>query len=185
MNERKTFIGLVLTGILLASCLNSQAFPISTPTLPPVNELIITLNDPETSARQLVLTLFDLEYIEPPPTKTISILLRLMSHDDPWVRVSAINALASMNDAAYCAVPQIAAHLSDKNSFVRTGAAIALDHITHTDLVETYMKFQRGEHGFSYDEPEGRLSGVAREWWNSTGQYQNWLLNQNFCQPQP
>jgi hypothetical protein len=143
------------------------------------------LDDQEASTRQLVSALFELERIDPAPVTAIPSLLQLLKHDDSWVRVRAINALAYMENAANCAVPQIADHLWDSVGFVRTGAATALDHITHMELVDSYAKFEPGENGFSYDEPDGRISGKAREWWNSEGQFRNWSAGENYCEIQP
>ena len=185
MSQRKLLFVLVAMSLFLGSCVNLPMTPMSTPTPVPLNDLMRILDNQEASPRQLVLALFELERVEPVPVKAMPLLLRLLKHDDPEVRVRAINALAYIGDAAHCAVPQIAAHLWDLTAYVRTGAATALDHITHVDLVSFYAKFERGENGFSYDEPEGRISGKARDWWSSEGQYRNWSSENDYCEAQP
>ncbi len=185
MSHGRTSLALLVVSLFLGGCTSPQSTQLGTPTPVPLNELVRTLSDQETSASRLVLALFDLEKVDPAPVQVIPILLRLLEHDDPHVRIRAINALAYMGSAAACAVPKIAVHLWDSDRFVRTGAATALDYITHVKLVESYAKFKRGEDSFFADQPEGEASGKAREWWKLQGQYRDWSSSQNYCEIQP
>ena len=172
--------------LALGGCgrLGNDSSAVPTPTPLPLEQVMLLLeSDGGGSSRELITALFELERQVPPAVKAIPLLIRFLEYDDPEIRVRAINALAGMGNAGNCVVPRIAAHLWDSTGFVRTGAAAALDHMTQVDLVDPYEKYEPLQNGFTYDEPEGWLSGKAREWWMSEGQYRNWSPEEEYCVP--
>ena len=176
----------IIACLVLGGCgrLGDDPSAVPTPTPLPLEQVMSLLeSDGGGSSRELITALFELERQAPPAVKAIPLLIRFLEYDDPYVRVRAINALVGMGNAGNCAVPRIAVHLWDSTGFVRTGAAAALDHMTQVDLVDSYVKYRLLENGFLYDEPEGRLSGKAKEWWMSEGQYRNWSLEEKYCAP--
>ncbi len=186
MDRRINLVIVALTCLALEGCEqpgnNRAAVP--TPTPLSVEQVVSLLgSDGGGNSRELTTFLFELERQVPPVVRTIPLLINFLEYDDPEIRVRAINALAGMGNAGNCAVPHIAAHLWDSTGFVRTGAAAALDHMSQVDLVDSSEKYKPLQNGFIYDEPEGWLSGKARDWWISEGQYRNWSSEDEYCVP--
>lgn len=186
MDRRINLLIVTLVCLVLGGCgrLGNDPSAVPTPTPLPLEQVMSLLeSDGGGSSRELIAALFELERQVPPAVKVIPLLIRFLEYDDPHIRVRAIHALAGMGNAGNCAVPRIAAHLWDSMGFVRTGAAAALDHMAQADLVDSYAKYEPLQNGFSYDEPEGRISGKARAWWMSGGQHRNWSSEEKYCVP--
>ena len=92
------------------------------------------------------------------------------------VRRYSIFVIGTIGAPANCAVPQLATFLWDPESTVRSVTAGALTEITQIQLVEDeiYKLDPVAIGSVAADEPEGHLSGIAREWWLKTGQNMNW-----------
>ena len=186
MARRINLLIVIIACLVLGGCgrLGGDPSAVPSPTPLPLEQVMSLLeSDGGGSSRELIAALFELERQASPAVKAMPLLIRFLEYDDPHVRVRAINALAGMGNAGNCAMPRIATHLWDSTGFVRTEAAAALDHKTQVDLVDSYVKYKPLQNGFLYDEPEGRLSGKAREWWMSEGQYRNWALEEKYCAP--
>ncbi len=186
MNRKARYILIIIAAIFLSNCANSQQIPFNSPirTQAQLDDLLSTLSNSNASARVIVEALYDLEKSKTPITEALPLLIRLLRHDDPEVRAVAIHVIGSMGNSAACAVPQLAERLWDLSAFVRTASAVSIDYITAIDLVDSYLKFEPLGRGFLYDEPEGRLTGKARDWWKSKGQFQDWSSQKNYCKAQ-
>jgi hypothetical protein len=99
-----------------------------------------------------------------------------LNHPREDVRRYSVFVLGIIGEDANCAVPTIASLLWDKDPFVRSASAGALTEITHINLVENeYDKLDSELVGsVNKDEPEGKISRIAREWWLSIGQYEEY-----------
>jgi HEAT repeat protein len=112
----------------------------------------------------------------PSAESAIPYLLQNLENDREVVRRHSLFVLGILGELASCAVPNIAALLWDEESFVRSTAAGALTEITDNELVEYEdLRLDPSLPGsVSADDPEGRITGMAREWWLETGQKMNW-----------
>jgi len=106
----------------------------------------------------------------------IPYLLQNLASPREDVRRYSIFVLGTIGTPAQCAVPQLATFLWDPDRFVRSATAGALTEITQIELVEDeiYKLDPTMVGGVFADEPEGNISGIAREWWLNTGQGMNW-----------
>jgi hypothetical protein len=118
---------------------------------------------------------FALMAIGPNAKSAIPVLASELSHDRNTVRRYAALSLGTIGQAAECAVPQLASLLWYPDSETRSAAAVSIDAIIKSDLVDPEAKLDPQTPGvLPLDEPEGVLSGLAREWWLNTGQNINW-----------
>ncbi len=89
--------------------------------------------------------------------------------EDVSVRARVAAARAIGETGANIGVPFLARGLDDKESEVQIRSAESLSRIMDLDLSEV------GSNGYSLDEDGVPLIVVAaREWWTSTGQYEDW-----------
>lgn len=107
---------------------------------------------------------------------SIPYLLQNLDSDREEVRRYSVFVLGILGKNANCAVPKISSLLWDKEPLVRSTSAGALTEITNIDLVEfDYLKLDPELPGsVNADDPEGKISKIAREWWLNTGQNQDW-----------
>jgi HEAT repeat protein len=107
---------------------------------------------------------------------SIPYLLQNLDSDREEVRRYSVFALGILGEDASCAVPKISSLLWDKEPLVRSTSAGALTEITNIDLVEfDYLKLDPELPGsVNADDPEGKISKIAREWWLDTGKDTNW-----------
>jgi hypothetical protein len=71
--------------------------------------------------------------------------------------------------------PKLASLLWYPDSESRSAAAMSIDAIVGINLVDPEAKIDLKTPGaLAKDEPDGIVSGKAREWWKNTGQYMNW-----------
>ncbi len=106
----------------------------------------------------------------------IPYLLQNLTSPREDVRRYSIFVLGTIGPPANCAVPQLATFLWDPASTVRSATAGALTEITQIELVEDeiYKLDPVAVGSVAIDEPEGHISGIARNWWLNTGQNMNW-----------
>lgn len=92
------------------------------------------------------------------------------------VRLFSIFVLGVLGEPAGCAVPKISSLLWDTDPFVRSASAAALTEITRNNLVEfDDLRLDPSIPGsVNADDPEGSISGIARNWWLATGKNVNW-----------
>jgi HEAT repeat protein len=107
---------------------------------------------------------------------SIPYLLQNLDSDREEVRRYSVFVLGILGEHANCAVPKISSLLWDKEPLVRSTSAGALTAITNIDLVEfDYLKLDPELPGsVNADDPEGKISKIAREWWLNSGQNQDW-----------
>jgi HEAT repeat protein len=77
----------------------------------------------------------------------------------------------------------LAVFLWDKDAFVRSATAGALTEITQIELVEDdiYKLDPEAVGSVAADDPEGHISGTARDWWLNTGKKITWPTDN--CKP--
>lgn len=107
----------------------------------------------------------------------IPYLLENLSSSREDVRRYSIFVLGIIGPSASCSVPKIAVFLWDTDAYVRSATAGALTEITQIELVEDdFCKLDpKGIGSVCADEPEGHITNIARDWWQSIGQNQNWI----------
>jgi HEAT repeat protein len=106
----------------------------------------------------------------------IPYLLQNLDNGREEVRRHSVFVLGIIGEPASCAVPKIASLLWDKEPYVRSASAAALTGITNKDLVK-YDDLKLDPTvpgGVNPDDPEGSISGIAREWWLNAGQNIIW-----------
>lgn len=106
----------------------------------------------------------------------IPYLLQNLDNDREDVRFSSVYVLGILGEPANCAVPKISSLLWDPAPVVRSVSAAALTEITSNNLVEfDYLKLDPSFlGGVNEDTPEASISGIARDWWLTTGKDTNW-----------
>lgn len=120
---------------------------------------------------------FALIAIGPNAKLAIPILTSELTHERNTVRRYAALSLGAIGQEAECAIPQLASLLWHTDSETRSAAAISIDAITGVDLVDPESKLDPQTPGvMPLDEPEGTVSGLAREWWLNDGQTMNWPI---------
>lgn len=183
MKLKIMLVAISVVTLNLGGCVRKQDLQgaSATQTPVPLSELISVLNTPSSSSRELTRAMFALEKWGISATIAVPSLVPLLEHEDPDVRATAIHTLGTMGSAAKCALPLLAERLWDPIGFVRTASASAIDYVSGVDLVESYAKLDPSKSGWVYDEPEGSITGRAREWWTSEGQYTDWDSSSTPC----
>lgn len=98
------------------------------------------------------------------------------------VRQMSAFVLGTIGESALCTVPNIAPLLWDKDEFVRTSAAAAIDNITGESLVSFAHKlYPPGLGSVPEDMPEGSVTGDARSWWKAQGSLIDWNQYEDNC----
>ena len=105
----------------------------------------------------------------------------------PEALIYSIILLSSTGSRASCAVGNIGPLLWHSDSKVRSAAAFALEKITEQDQIASQYEIEI-THSFmansiSADEPEGSITGTARQWWNEQGSKVKWHSSYGFCDP--
>jgi HEAT repeat protein len=112
------------------------------------------------------------------PSAYTAIPFLLINLDNPReeVRRHSIFVLGFLRESSSCAVPKIALMLWDSEPYVRSISASALTEITGENLVEfeDYKLDPTLPGSANPDEPEGSITGIARNWWLDIGQNQEW-----------
>lgn len=108
----------------------------------------------------------------------IPYLLQNLDNSREDVRRYSVFVLGTLGEPASCAVPKISSLLWDTEAFVRSASAAALAEIVNTSLVEfDDLRLDPSIPGsVNADDPEGSVSGIARDWWLTTGKNLNWLI---------
>ena len=105
----------------------------------------------------------------------------------PDAIIDALILLSSTGSRATCAVGNIGPLLWQPDARVRSAAAFALEKITGKDLLADRYEFEITPaftaDSISADEPEGSLSGTARQWWEQKGAKVKWHASYGFCDP--
>ena len=118
---------------------------------------------------------------------TISVLIDNLHNQKPEARIYSVILLGSVGNRASCAVADVAPLLWDPDPFVRSSVALALEKITEQDLVlsenEIVIAPSFLANSISEDTPEGRLVGIARNWWNEQASKINWHPSYGICDP--
>ena len=118
---------------------------------------------------------FALIAIGPEAKTAIPILVSQLSHTRTSVRRYAALSLGAIGKSAECAVPQLASLLWHQDLETRSAASISIDAITGIDLVDPENKLDPQAPGvMPLDDPEGIVSGSAKQWWVNNGQNMNW-----------
>ena len=95
--------------------------------------------------------------------------------------------LGSIGNDASCAVGNIGPLLWHSDSKVRSGAAFALERITNQNLVASQYEIEITPsflaNSIYADEPEGSITGTARQWWNEQGSKVKWHSGYGLCDP--
>ncbi len=110
---------------------------------------------------------FALIAMGPNAKSAIPTLVSELSHERTTIRRYAALSLGAIGQAAGCAVPQLVSLLWYSNSKSRSAAAVSIDAILGIDLVDPEAKLDSQTPGvLALDEPEGIVSGLAKEWWS-------------------
>lgn len=118
---------------------------------------------------------FALMAIGPGAKSAIPVLVSELPHESSTVRRYAALSLGAIGQQAECAIPQLASLLWYSDSETRSAASISIDAITGIDLVDPEAKLDPHTPGvMPLDEPEGIVSGLAKQWWLNNGQNMNW-----------
>ena len=95
--------------------------------------------------------------------------------------------LGSIGNDASCAVGNIGPLLWHFDSKVRSAAAFALERITNQNLVASQYEIEITPSFLAKsiyaDEPEGSITGTARQWWNEQGSKVKWHSGYGLCDP--
>jgi len=95
--------------------------------------------------------------------------------------------LGSIGNDASCAVGNIGPLLWHSDSKVRSAAAFALERITNQNLVASQYEVEITPsflaNSIYADEPEGSITGTARQWWNEQGSQVKWHSGYGLCDP--
>jgi hypothetical protein len=105
----------------------------------------------------------------------------------PDAVIYSIALLSSTGNRASCAVGNIGPLLWNSDSRVRSAAAFALERITEQDLIASQYEIKITPsfmaNSISADEPEGSITGTARQWWNEQGSKVKWHSGYGLCDP--
>ena len=105
----------------------------------------------------------------------------------PDALIYSMILLSSTGSRASCAVGNIGPLLWHSDSKVRSAAAFALEKITQQDLVASQYEIEITPsfmaNSISADEPEGSITGTARQWWNEQGSKVKWHSSYGLCDP--
>ena len=103
----------------------------------------------------------------------------------PEALIYSIILLSSTGNRASCAVGNIGPLLWNSDSRVRSAAALALVRITEQNLIASHYEIEITPSFMAYsisaDEPEGSITGTARQWWNEQGSMINWHPSYGLC----
>ena len=95
--------------------------------------------------------------------------------------------LGSIGNDASCAVGNIGPLLWHSDSKVRSAAVFALKRITNQNLVASQYEIEITPSFLAKsiyaDEPEGSITGTARQWWNEQGSKVKWHSGYGLCDP--
>jgi hypothetical protein len=105
----------------------------------------------------------------------------------PEALIYSLILLSSTGNSASCSVGNIGPLLWHSDSKVRSSAAFALEKITQQDLVASQYEIEITPFFLASsifaDEPEGSITGRARQWWNERGSKVKWHSSYGFCDP--
>jgi len=105
----------------------------------------------------------------------------------PDAVIYSIVLLSSTGNRASCAVGNIGPLLWNSDSGVRSAAAFALGRITEQDLIASQYEIEITPsfmaNSIFADEPEGSITGTARQWWNEQGSKVKWHSSYGLCDP--
>jgi len=105
----------------------------------------------------------------------------------PDAVIYSIVLLSSTGYRASCAVGNIGPLLWNSDSRVRSTAAFALERITNQDLIASQYEIEITPSFMANlifpDEPEGSITGAARQWWNEQGSKVKWHSSYGLCDP--
>jgi hypothetical protein len=111
----------------------------------------------------------------------IPYLIPVLKNDQATARAHATFALGTIGEASKCAIPEIAPLLWDEDPTARGSAAVTLDALTNQDLVPYWHKIDPTSHSIVQDLPEGKITKVARMWWEQEGQFSDWVEASDNC----
>lgn len=105
----------------------------------------------------------------------------------PEALVYSLILLSSTGNKASCAVGNIGPLLWHPDSRVRSAAAFALEKITEQGFVAKEYEIEITPsfmaNSIPADEPEGRITEAARQWWNKQGSKVRWHSGYGLCDP--
>ena len=123
---------------------------------------------------------------------TISVLFSNLDssyypNQKPEALIYSTILLDSIGNDASCAVGNIGPLLWHSDSKVRSAAAFALERITNQNLVASQYEIEITPsflaNSIFADEPEGSITGTARQWWNEQGSKVKWHSGYGLCDP--
>jgi hypothetical protein len=110
-----------------------------------------------------------------------------LHNQKPDALIYSVIVLSSTGNRASCAVGNIGPLLWNPDARVRSAAALALERITEQDFVANQYEIEIipsfMANSISADEPEGRITGTARQWWSEQGSKVRWHSSYGFCDP--
>ncbi len=105
----------------------------------------------------------------------------------PDAIIYSVILLSSTGNRASCAVGNIGPLLWNADSRVRSAAAFALERITGQAFVANQYEFEITPsfmaNSISADEPEGSITGIARQWWTEQGSKVKRHSSYGLCDP--
>ena len=105
----------------------------------------------------------------------------------PDAIIYSIILLSSTGKNASCAIGNIGPLLWHSDPRVRSAAAFAVHKITGQDLIASQYEIEVTPtfmaNSISADEPEGSITGKARQWWNEQGSKVKWHSSYGMCDP--
>jgi hypothetical protein len=112
----------------------------------------------------------------PSAKSAIPYLLQNLDNSRAEVRSYSVFVLGTIGEPSSCAIPELGPLLWDEDSVVRSTTAGALTEILRIELLEDELyKLDPSMPGSVFvDEPDGKISGMARKWWLKTGQNMKW-----------
>ncbi len=105
----------------------------------------------------------------------------------PDAIIYSVILLSSTGNKALCSVGNIGPLLWHPDSTVRSAAASALERISEQDFVANQYDIEITPsfmaNSISADDPEGSITGTARQWWNEQGSKVKWHSSYGLCDP--
>lgn len=114
------------------------------------------------------------------PAAVPYLLSILVSEDvEDWIRKDAAIALASYGLEARCTVPSLVSQLDSPESDVRIGAALVISQATGNSFPGSERRNWDPDYLGAWQfkrriDGEYLIVSAAKEWWQDTGQYQDW-----------
>ncbi len=117
---------------------------------------------------------------------TLPILLDDLKNPRPEVRSYSLIVIATIGHDGSCALGQVGPLLWDRDSQVRTAAALAAQGLSGHVLVSHLYSIDPSHlaaTAVAPDTPEGRIVNDARTWWTDEGSKVNWRPVYGRCDP--